>query len=168
MPYRNRLTAARLRKEIKYFPKTGKFVRISSRSHKAPVGSNPCSLTFYGYHTISVGGTRYQASRLAWLYMTGRHPKFDIDHKDGNKTNNKFSNLRDVKRRVNLENFKRAKSNNKSTGLLGVYLRKDTGKFSAKITVCGKPLQLGCFNTAEGAARAYLNAKRLLHKGYVL
>lgn len=165
MQDRKKLTAKRLRKVIGYNTKTGKFIRLESGSNAAKIGSNPCYLTAYGYYTISVDGVRHQASRLAWLHTTGKHPKKDIDHVDGIRTNNVFKNLRDVRRSMNLENLKIAKKSNKSTGLLGVYLRKDTGRFSAKITVDFVAHALGCFATAESAHAAYVSAKRKLHKG---
>ena len=55
-----------------------------------------------GYIVIGVGNHVYQAHRLAWLYIHGYWPKQVIDHIDGNKTNNKLSNLRDVSQSVNV------------------------------------------------------------------
>jgi len=66
---------------------------------------------------------------------------------------------------VNLQNIRRARSDNRS-GLLGV-ARDKTG-FRAVIKVAGKQKYLGTFPTPELAHSAYLSAKRLLHEGNTL
>ena len=43
---------------------------------------------------IGINGKIYRAHRLAWLYMTGKWPKEEIDHKDTNSLNDKIENLR--------------------------------------------------------------------------
>lgn len=55
-----------------------------------------------------------------------------------------------------------------STGYLGVYLRSDTGKYAAQITIDGLCRSLGSFPTAELAYEAYLRAKRAGHEGCTL
>jgi hypothetical protein len=43
--------------------------------------------------------------------------------------------------------------------LVGTHLRKDTGRWSAKIYVNGKEKWLGCYDTEIEAHQVYLNAK---------
>jgi hypothetical protein len=74
----------------------------------------------HGHKLVSIGGTSYKAHRLAWFYMTGSWPVNHIDHIDGDPTNNKWSNLRDVTRSQNLRNQRRTKRAD-----CGVYKQKN-------------------------------------------
>lgn len=96
--------------------------------------------------------------------MTGSWPKDQIDHINGDRTDNRFSNLRDVTNEINNQNKKRAQSNNR-LGLLGVCHHQ--GGFRARIAVNGKSKCLGVYLTPELAHQVYLDAKRRLHHGFV-
>jgi len=115
-----------------------------------------------GYLRIGIDYKSYALHRLAWFYMTGRWPKEDIDHINGIRDDNRFGNLRCVSRGVNLENQKRAQSDN-VLGVLGV--QKKGKRFSACITVKGEQKYLGMFATAKEAHNEYLRVKRHLHQG---
>jgi hypothetical protein len=56
------------------------------------------------YRVITIDGVNYPAHRLAWLYVTGRWPHPEIDHIDGDRTNNRFANLREVTHSENMRN----------------------------------------------------------------
>jgi hypothetical protein len=99
--------------------------------------------------------------------MTGLWPQNDIDHRDGDKKNNRFSNLRDVTTQVNIQNQRRATKANKS-GLLGAAFNRRLGKYVSGIGVAGRTVYLGVFETAIEAHEAYLKAKRQLHEGNTL
>lgn len=120
-----------------------------------------------GYIAFTLDSKKYYAHRLAWLFVHKKFPVHDVDHIDGNRTNNKIANLRDVPRSLNLENSTKAKSSNKSTGLIGAYLDKKTGKFTSRIQVNKQDKYLGYYETAQLAHEAYMSAKKQLHKGYV-
>lgn len=159
------ITAERLRELVHYCPETGIFTHLKSKGSKKAGMIAGCS-TPIGYITIMVDGFRTMAHRFAWLYMTGQWPKNEIDHIDGNKSNNAFLNLRDVDRSINTQNQNRAKITNK-LGILGVSQIK-CGKFKAVITIRGKRHYLGVYETADDAYQAYLKAKRSLHEGCVI
>ena len=76
----------------------------------------------------------------------------DIDHIDGNPSNNKLSNLRDVPHRINIQNRKSKTTRNKS-GFLGVVQRGN--KFAAHIHRNGKQIYLGLYETPELAHKVY-------------
>jgi len=111
---------------------------------------------------IGVDGAIYRAHRLAWLYIYGVWPSGDIDHIDGNPQNNSINNLRDVSRSVNMQNQRKARSDNK-IGFLGVSKRGN--KFSAAIRTPSGNQWLGTFSSPEIAHSVYVNAKRKLHEG---
>jgi len=115
-----------------------------------------------GYVEISVDGDIYYAHRLAWFYVYGEWPENDIDHKDHNTTNNSIYNLRDVTRSENMQNRIKAQKNNK-TGMLGAHQRVDRKGIRSRISIGGKQVNLGVFETAELAHQAYIEAKRMHH-----
>ena len=154
----------RLRELFDYDPDRGVLIAKVARRDIA-VGDPVMGTNSLGYRQISVDGKQYQAHRLIWLWVTGEWPSQNIDHRDGDRSNNRWNNLRDVCQRVNTENQRTARSTNVSTGLLGAHRRNDTGRFTSRIKHKGKSLCLGQFNSAEEAHAAYVIAKRILHVG---
>ena len=157
-------TKERLEELFDYQPESGLFFRKQKNS-RAKAGSIAGHIKDNGYIAINVDGGKYHAHRLAWIYINGCEPSGDIDHIDGDRTNNRISNLRNVSRSTNLENIKKAKSHNKSTGILGAY--PSGNGFTSKIQVKGKTYHLGSFKTVEQASTAYMEAKRKYHEGFV-
>lgn len=155
------------RDRVKYDPHTGTFTRRHTAGRW--VAGSPLTGTLsHGYIRIWLDGKLIAAHRLAWACMTGVWPSSDIDHIDGNRANNAWANLRQVDRSTNLENIRRAKSSNRSTGLLGAYRSPSPGRFVSRIQVRGKSMSLGSFSTAEEAHNAYMAAKRQFHQGNTL
>ncbi len=111
-----------------------------------------------GYTRIGIDGKNYWAHRLEWLYVYGKIPDAVIDHINGDRGDNRIENLRDVSIANNISNQKMPNTRGTS-GLIGVHLRKDTGKYSAYIQFNRKRSCLGSFNTAEEASRAYIEAR---------
>lgn len=159
------ITQERLHELVHYCPETGIFTHLQSKGRKK-AGAIAGSLRLDGYVYIMIGGHRTFAHRFAWLYMNGEWPVADIDHIDGNKSNNAFNNLRDVSRSVNAQNQKHAKISSK-LGLLGVS-KLPSGNFYAKIVLNGNRNYLGVFSNPNDAHQAYLKAKRKLHEGCVI
>lgn len=156
------LTQASLKEILYYHPGTGQFVWLQDRDRNKVMGTLAGWVTERGYLKISINAKTHKAHRLAWLYMYGEWPD-EIDHVDGNKLNNKISNLRNVSRAINCQNLKKARANNLSTGLLGT--ARNGRKFQANIQFEGKQRYLGTFGTPEEAHDAYLLAKRVMHPG---
>ena len=112
-----------------------------------------------GYILVGIQGVDYLAHRLVWLIVTGEFPADGLDHKDGNKQNNRFGNLRPSDQSQNMSN--RGKQRNNKSGYKGVYFDKSTGRWVANIMVQKRTIYLGRYNTPEDAARAYnVSAKR--------
>lgn len=155
------LTQARLKELLHYDPDLGWFMWLQPVKGTRGVGSVAGGPTLLGYVTIGVGYFRYRAHHLAWLYMTGKWPKDQIDHRDGDGMNNAFSNLREATSGQNLQNKRRPHTNNK-LGVMGVQLHV-CGAYRARITVDGVERSLGYFKTLDEARLAYLSAKKQLH-----
>lgn len=102
------------------------------------------------YRQVQIGLAFYKTHRLAWLYVTGAHPKNQIDHISGDGLDNRIANLRDVTNLENHRNMKMSRAN--TTGVCGVHPHK--GKYKAQIRANGKTRHLGTFDTVADAARA--------------
>lgn len=166
-PLKQPLTQQRVRELLNYDPETGEFTNRITRSSRAQAGATVGSLAVNGYVTIRIDHALHYAHRLAWLYMTGEWPTGDIDHRDGQRANNRWKNLRDVSRRTNQENRRQPQANN-GTGLLGVCTDKRGRGVRAQIVVDGRQTYLGKFATPEEGHAAYVAAKRRLHAGCTL
>ena len=165
---RDDLTAERLRECLNYDPATGIFTRKVRTAQCHQVGDRADFLVtaghLKGYHRIALLAHRYLAHRLAWLYMHGKWPDQEIDHIDGDRSNNRIANLRDVSRQINGENHRKPTRRNTS-GFLGVVLHKASGKWVARVTVRHKSIYVGIYDDPESANAAYLDAERKLHEG---
>lgn len=84
-----------------------------------------------------------------------------VDHIDGDRSNNVLSNLREANNAQNNRNTGLRSTN--TTGFKGVSYNKFNRNFNAKITVNYKSIHLGCFQTAEAAHEAYKQAAMRLH-----
>lgn len=81
---------------------------------------------------IKVNGVAYLAHRLAWKMVTGEDPdQMEIDHINGDSTDNRFSNLRLVERVSNCRNMKRRSDN--SSGITGVCFDKSNNRYLVQI-----------------------------------
>lgn len=158
------LTHARLQALLSYDATDGQFRYVGTRGPKG-AGSSAGTTTTHGYIAIKIDGFMHKAHRLAWFYVNGHWPENDIDHINGIKSDNRIANLRDVTRRVNVENKRKARADNQLS-MLGVSPRRN--RFRAAIHVCGHHKHLGYFDTKEEAQAAYLNAKRSLHEGVTI
>jgi hypothetical protein len=158
------LTQEYLKSILSYDPETGVFVRKIKTTNSVKIGDMAGYITPYGYISISINRKRQQAHRLAWFYIYGEFPKYDIDHINGIRHDNRIENLRLATRSENMQNLKKAKSDNKSTGLLGTFLDKRDGRIYARIKINKNLIHLGCFETKEEAHEAYLTAKRECHE----
>jgi hypothetical protein len=150
-----------LQERYRYERDTGRFIRIIRTGARGAVGSMAGSIDRQGYCRIWVHDRLHAAHRLAWLYVTGEIPDC-IDHINGARSDNRWENLRSVSRSVNLQNQRRARSDNK-LGALGV--RVSGSGFDARIWVNGRGMTIGTFRTIDEASQAYVNAKRQLHEG---
>ncbi len=152
------LTAERLKELVQYNPETGVFTRKTDRGgYKA--GEVMGATSHRGYMKIGVDMRRYYAHRLAWLYVYGEMPKV-VDHINGNTSDNRLSNLRNVDQAGNLQNMKRMNRKNTS-GFTGV--SKKRNKWTAAMSLNDARVYIGTFKTKEEAYAAYVDAKRILH-----
>lgn len=150
------LTAGRLRFLLLYDPKTGIFTRKNKSNRHHVIGEKCGSPHNLGYIQIGVDGNNYLAHRLAWLYMVGTWPSCQVDHRDLDKKNNAWSNLREATAVQQSWNVAVRSSN--VSGLKGVSFDKRRGRYVAYITRSGARSFLGSRFSAEEAHELYRSA----------
>jgi hypothetical protein len=107
----------------------------------------------HGYRVININYHPELEHQLIWLLMSGWWPAHEIDHEDGVRANNKWSNLRAATKKQQQANRATLGSANKS-GIRGVSFDVLRNKWHARIGVDRKTIHLGRFETAELAAAA--------------
>ena len=175
------LTVERVRALLDYEPSTGVFswkrrpvfefpdTRAMKSWNTKHAGKQAGTVNVVnGYVQIGFGERKAYAHRLAFLWMNGAWPSEQVDHINGARADNRWANLRDVPCFVNLQNLKRTKRKDCTTGRLGAFVDKRDGRFQAQIRVQGVVHSLGRYATADEAHEAYLAAKRRLHAGCTL
>jgi hypothetical protein len=117
-----------------------------------PAGMLNCN----GYIVVMVDYRNYLAHRLIWKMAHGSDPD-EIDHVDGDRTNNLLSNFRSVSRQQNNQNMKRRKDN--SSGVVGVYWIARKRRWSAEIRANGRRSHLGYYAEFDEAVAARKSAE---------
>ncbi len=151
------LTAAEVRRLLRYETHTGTFFwRIDT--NKISAGDTAGCRQSRGYWHIRINRRLYMAHRLAWLYVMGEWPAGYIDRINGNRSDNRFANLRIATNSENARNSRRRINN--ACGYKGVHYKKPLNKFVAQIHVDGRVYHLGVFKTAAEAHAAYCKAAK--------
>ena len=146
------LKAESLRSRFTYNSSTGRlFSTVGKRTKEVKTRNSK------GYIVVSVFGTLHLAHRVLWVIYYGYLPTGSIDHIDGDITNNKISNLRDVTLSENSKNQKMNK-NNKS-GVMGVYWIPSRNKWKSVIGVNKNKVFIGMFDNFEDAVLERLEAE---------
>lgn len=152
------VTAEHVRALLDYDPATGVFTRRVRTSSQVAVGERAGTLDSGGYRRIRIGNQRYQAARLAWLWVHGRWPAHEIDHINRVRNDDRIANLREATR-IEQEGNKGPPAHNNS-GLRGVSWDKRDRRWRAGIRINGRKRNLGNFSTKEEASAAYGAAAR--------
>lgn len=155
---RKPLTQERLRELLHYDPETGiwtfRVARPGVRAGARCGNIHPES----GHRILRVDGRNLRSGRLAVLYMTREWPVHEVDHRDCNPANDRWSNLRPATSAENKHN-RRANSNN-TTGMKGVYRHGD--RYRSQISHNHKSIHLGVFDNPQDARAAYASKAREL------
>ncbi len=153
------VTQEELKELFHYDEHTGNFTRLKVNNLRLKIGEIAgyvkTDRNGKPYISIRINRKDYLAHRLAWLYVHGEFPVDEIDHHDGNGTNNKLSNIRCVDGFENQRN--RRKQSNNTSGICGVWWDKSKGKWVAGI----HHTHLGVFDHILEAACVRKSAERL-------
>lgn len=133
-------------KVISYDPLTGYFTRLSTSSRADTIMT-------IGYRRVrvTIGGVKHEflAHRLAWLMVHGRWPENEIDHINGDRSDNSISNLRHATRLQNARNIKLRCDN--QSGAFGISRHQRGWKVQIGKKYVG---YYGCFYLAVSARKA--------------
>jgi hypothetical protein len=155
------LTADDLRERLTYDLSTGWFFRRKS-FHRWIAGERAgCLNTTTGRWVIRVENKLYQAHRLAWLYVTGKWPAQEVDHINGDPTDNRWANLREATRSENMANRSGNKELSKSSRFKGVTLLIRRGSWKGQIKKEGKNYQKEFADEVSAAKWYDLMAKKM-------
>jgi len=134
-------------------------------AHKSREGTIAGTIGDGGYRIINIAGVLYRAHRLAFLYMEGKMPDADVDHKNCKRDDNRWEKIRHATRSQNHCNTKRRRDN--TSGHKGVDWMKARQKWRARVNFGGKRLHLGLFESREEAICARRLAAEELHGEFV-
>lgn len=146
------ITQARLKEVLTYYPDTGDFV-WSGQPRVGVSNGKPAGNLMPTGRRIRIDRVEYKAHRLAWLYVHGTWPDGEIDHANGDPTDNRLCNLRDATHDQNMGNSKRRTDN--TSGRKGVARSAAKGE---RWRAHFRGQYLGSFATKEEAHAAYQQA----------
>jgi hypothetical protein len=124
------------------------------------------SISGKGYNSGAIFGRNYRAHRVIWAIFHGEWPRGQIDHINGNPSDNRIKNLRDVTNEENHRNMKTRSDN--TSGVMGVFFYKTRKKWEAYIKTDGRKKHLGYFANIDDAiaARKAAEIKYGYHKNH--
>lgn len=150
-----------LLQRLSYCPNTGVLTWLPWGENKTFIaryaGKEAFTTLERGYRQGRIDGTLYYAHRIIWRMVTGESPQ-DIDHINGNRADNRWANLRNVSRQINMQN-RRLLARNK-TGHHGV--NQTAWGWQSYAFRDGQKICLGSFKTKPEAIAARKAAERIL------
>ena len=158
-----------LNSRLRYDPETGKlFWKIKENAslgwNTRWAGKEAFTAKSHGHHVGRLDGENYYAHRVIWAMQTGEWPEDQVDHINGDRTDNRWVNLRAAT--VLQNSFNRGPQSNGSSGFKGVTWHSQQGRWAARIQAGGVNKSLGLHDTAEQAAAAYDAAARKMHMAF--
>ena len=172
-------TQARVREYFNYDAETGnllvsrrpdtEFSKARLSSHLKRLGTVAGHIEKQGYRVVVVDWKPYKAHQIIWLHVYGEwveYPKFEIDHINGDRADNRISNLRKVTKSQNQRNAGQRVNN--TSGVHGVNWKPKyndipgDGLWVARIWNGPRHVYLGGFKTLHEAQIARKAAERVL------
>lgn len=141
----------------------GNLIWKKQLSPRAKVGSIAGCKQNNGYTIIGLFGNQFLAHRIIWMFFNKECPDF-LDHKDGNKSNNRIENLRPC---TTIENgYNRKIGSNNKSGHKNIVWHKRDKMWQASITANKKHIHIGLFKNIEDAVVAVDAYRKKLHKHF--
>ena len=118
---------------FRYDPETGRIFRPDGRECFTSVDR--------GYRKARIEGRNFYAHRVAWFLFYGKSPNAEIDHINGDRSDNRICNLRDVPAEINNRN--KAKARSSATGITGIYRSPRPACWVPQVSIGNKSKSLG-------------------------
>ena len=119
--------------------------------YKHKVGCEVGRETNRGYRQVMVLGRNFMTHHVVWFLSKGCWPKLHLDHINGDKSDNRIENLRELSPGQNVRSFA---SIHGAIPFRGVSFNKSKSKFRAMARYNNKLRHIGYYDTAEKAALA--------------
>lgn len=150
-----------LRQHFAYDPETGAVTKLRQRrGDRLPLGTPLGFRNGNGYLRAGVDGRQVYVHQIAWALATGHWSDKIIDHRNGDKTDNRLANLRECTQAENTRNStRRSHSGQPYKGVR----RTRAGTWQARIRIDNKEVYLGTFGTPEQAHEAYAKGAQRYH-----
>jgi len=158
---KRKLDVIRLRELLSYDPATGVLTWKVNRGGRKAGDITGCSMGPKKYLLVGVDRQLFLAHRVAWALQYGVWPDHDIDHVNGDRTDNRLSNLRVATRSENMQNARPGRHN--TSGTRGVHWRAHAQKWCVVLYAHKQRHHIGYFDTLNEAADACARAKGRLH-----
>lgn len=115
-----------------------------------------------GYIQFTFKSQTFLVHRIIWIYTYGDIPEnIEIDHINGNRSDNKIENLRLATKSENIQNSKIRKDN--ISKVKGIGWHEQSQKWQARITLNHSRITLGLFSSIEEAKRVIETERKRLH-----
>lgn len=150
-------------RKLNFDQETGLFTWINDGTRGVKAGDVAGTKTRDGYIMLSVSGKKILAHRVAWFFAYGQFAQGNLDHINRIKSDNRISNLRLATYAQNAQN--RLANSKNTSGYKGVTWHKRDKKWQAAITVQGKVMHLGYFESSTDAFKAYSEAS-VIHQSH--
>lgn len=159
----NKITVEMARSLLTYDPNSGRLIwrhrplEMFKNQHDANcwntryAGKDAGTPHVRGYIIVAMVGKRILAHRLVWFLVHSEWPD-QIDHLNGDRTDNRLANLRSVSGSENQKNLKRPKHN--TSGVIGVCWDSTKSKWLAQIKSGRRNHFIGLFDDLASAKRA--------------
>jgi hypothetical protein len=152
-------TQERLQELFEYSVVTGLLYHRQGPRKGLPAGGQKGNSR--GYAISWIDNVYYKTHRVIWVLVTGVDPAtLDVDHKDGDRLNNAWHNLRLATRSQNLANQQTSSTN--TSGFKGVTWQSSRQRWVAQIRHHGQLIHIGRYATPEEAHAAYMEAAHQL------
>ena len=149
------LTADRARELFTYDADSGVLKWRFRKGTKIRPDLNAGYIDHEGYRVVRVDGVNYRGHRICWLIQTGAWPADMLDHINGDRSDNRWSNLREADNSENQQNKKKGSAN--ASGYKGVSVIRRRGRiqYRAAVYCRGVTKYSRNFNTVEEAREFY-------------
>lgn len=157
----NRVSLARATELFSYDPDSGVLAwkrRPTPSCTTVQIGKQVGTLSPGKCIETQIDGVRTKIHHLAWLMYCGIHPDREIDHINGDPTDNRISNLRLATRLQNMANTKKPCTN--TSGVKGVSWDKSRRCWKAAVQVKGRTIHLGRYSDIHEAGAVYERAAK--------